>query len=177
MASIVCYIAVSMDGFIAGPGGAMEWLNDYGDAMGGYGAFDASIACSVMGRETFEFVRKYAPPNSTDMRRCVVLTHRPLGDVVGNVEAYQGEIPALARDLRASAAAKGGDVWLVGGGEAIRAFLDAGEIDRWRLFVVPVMLGDGIRLVAGGREAMRKYRLAETHRFGSGVVELRYERT
>ncbi len=175
MASIVCYIAVSLDGFVSGPGGAMDWLNDYGDALAGYGAFDASIACSVMGRETFEFVRKFAPPNSTDTRRSVVLTHRTLEGAPAHVEAYSGDIGALAKDLRTTAAARGGDVWLVGGGKAIRSFADAGEIDRWRLFVVPVMLGDGARLLAEGREMMRKYRLTGTNAFASGVVELAYE--
>ncbi|GMV24454.1 MAG: dihydrofolate reductase [Phycisphaerae bacterium] len=175
MSSIVCYIAVSMDGFIATADGGVDWLNPFDDALAGFRDFDASIGASVMGRETYEFMRKHLPPAAPqDRRRTVVLTRRPLGDVPANTTAHAGDIPPLAAELKAAAA--GRDVWLVGGGQAIRAFLDADAIDRWRLFVVPVMLGDGKRLLAPGQEGLRAFTLTNTHTFASGVVELAYDR-
>jgi dihydrofolate reductase len=176
MAAIVCYIAVSIDGFIAGPGGSVEWLNGFEDALAGFAEFDRSIACSVMGRETCEFMRKHMPVNPADTRRCAVLTARDLGEVPANVEAYRGDIRELANSLRETASRANGDVWLLGGGKANRAFADANAIDRWRLFVIPVLLGDGVRLLGEGPAIDAQYRTVETRMFASGVVEIVMER-
>ena len=67
-------------------------------------------------------------------------------------------------------------IWVMGGGIVLRAFLEVGLIDRWQLFVVPVILGDGIPLLPKLDFAVRSLALSRTKAYPSGVVELCYDR-
>lgn len=67
----------------------------------------------------------------------------------------------------------GKDVWLVGGGELIAAFLDAGEIDEFILHVMPVLIGEGLPLLAP-RHREVPLDLLDTHAYPDGVLRLRY---
>ena len=165
--SVVLYIAVSLDGFIADVQGGIDWLapfeaNDYG-----YEDFVAGVDCLVMGRATYDQVRSFGDW-PYDGKRVVVMTTRPLGaDTPQGITAWQG-------DDVATLAALPGTIWLVGGTGAIRPFLAAGLVDRMRLFVMPLLLGDGIRLFDG--HAAVALRLQASHRHADGVVELDYGR-
>lgn len=175
---IVLYIATSLDGCIATADGGVDWLGPYSDALGGFTEFTSGIGVSVMGRKTYEFFRKFAPPSGADAPTHV-LTHRPLGEVPKGVRAYEGDVAGLAARVRQEAALLEGtarDIWLIGGGEVVAAFHAAGEIDLYRLFVLPVTLGAGIRLFPAGPAASIPLRLVRTQTFPSGVVELAYER-
>src|SRR5581483_3306839 len=66
-------------------------------------------------------------------------------NVPPGVEFVSGEIRPFMRRLRET---PGKNIWLMGGGELIAAFLDAGEIDEMIVSVVPVFIGDGIPLIA-----------------------------
>jgi dihydrofolate reductase len=80
-------------------------------------------------------------------------------------------VKAFARRLRAS---PGKHVWMMGGGELIASFLDAGEIDEFDIHVIPVLIGEGIPLVAP-RHRDVPLRLRSSRKYADGVVRLRYE--
>jgi dihydrofolate reductase len=70
----------------------------------------------------------------------------------------------------------GKDIWLMGGGELARAFLNADLVDRLHLGVVPVLLGAGIPLFPSGFP-QRDFRLIENKTFSKGLISLMYERS
>jgi dihydrofolate reductase len=63
---------------------------------------------------------------------------------------------------------------MMGGGHLIASFLDAGEIDEFDLHVIPVLIGEGIPLIAP-RHRDIELRLLAAKKFADGVVRLRYE--
>lgn len=63
---------------------------------------------------------------------------------------------------------------MMGGGELIASFLDAGEIDEFHIHVMPNFIGEGIRLMAP-RHRDVELRLLAMRKYPDGVVEVRYE--
>ena len=66
------------------------------------------------------------------------------------------------------------DVWLLGGPKSIHAFRELSAVDTYEVYVMPVLLGDGIPLFRD-RDAMTGLRLTNFHVFADGVVQLVYE--
>jgi dihydrofolate reductase len=161
------FIATSLDGYIAGPGGALDWL--FGDADYGYDEFIAGIDTLAMGRRTYDVVRSFG--------------EWPYEGLATTVFTRQDRMP---HDPHVSFATKppaewlheveqspGKDVWVVGGGELIRDFLDARLLDEITIAVHPVVLGGGTPLFAAGSHR-HKLRLAHVHSYPSGLVSSTY---
>ncbi|WP_256079127.1 dihydrofolate reductase family protein [Massilia sp. YIM B04103] len=144
------FVGCSLDGFIARPDGALDWLMGTPEAGNapppehGYDAFMAGIDTVLMGRKTFETVLAmgiwpYAG------KRVVVLstTLAALPDsMAGKAELQRGPVAALAAQL----AADGCQGLYVDGGATIQAFLRAGLIDEITISRLPVLIGAGITL-------------------------------
>jgi dihydrofolate reductase len=172
MGSVQLYIASSLDGFIADPGGGVGWLEKFG-ADGedhGYADFLTEVGAVVMGANTYEqeleranwhhrvptwvFTHRDLPtPEAADIR----FTHAPVDEVVGEIRAVTTR-----------------HVFLVGGAKVIAQFLNVGAIDELIMFVVPVILGRGIRLFEEG-VAPAQAELMGTKTYRTGLVELRYQ--
>jgi dihydrofolate reductase len=87
------------------------------------------------------------------------------------VEFVSDPVKAFARRLRAT---PGKHIWMMGGGELIASFLDAGEIDEFVIHVIPNFIGEGIPLMAP-RHRDIVLRLLSTKKYPDGVVEVRYK--
>jgi len=87
------------------------------------------------------------------------------------VEFVSEPVKAFARRLRAK---PGKNIWMMGGGDLIASFLDAGEIDEFNILVMPNFIGEGIRLIAPRRRDV-ELRLLATKKYPDGVVRVRYE--
>lgn len=171
---IVAALAVSLDGYIAAPGGAVDWLDPYGDSLTDFPAFLRTVGAAVMGRDTYDFAMSHGPEAASmwgDMP-LYVLSHRSIPKA-RNVTRLSGDVRNIASRLRAECPR--GDIWHMGGGRSLMEFLDAGLIDEWRLGVIPVLLGDGIRLFPTAPYSVRPLRLASTRQYRSGALELRYD--
>lgn len=170
MGKIVCYIAASLDGFIADAGGGVGWLERY-DVPGedhGYDAFMSGVGAVVMGARTYEqdVARGGWPYGS---RPTWVFTHRHLPVPDGaDVRFVDAPVAETLGEIRAA----DGDVFLVGGARLVARFLEARAIDELILFAVPVLLGDGVRLFHDARPA--EFALAGSRAYATGLVELRY---
>jgi dihydrofolate reductase len=169
---VVVHIAASADGYIAGPGGEMEWLTSRPAPKGFYGmdTFVRSIDTKLLGRKTYDaslrLGAKFDPKNPT----YVFSRHTAPADAPKGAEFVSDDVREFVRRLRER---PGKDIWLMGGGELIASFLDAGAIDEFVVSVVPVFLGDGIPLIA------RRHRpvaldLLSVERFEDGLVQLGY---
>lgn len=146
MSRVRVFLAVSLDGFIAGPNDDLSWLPM--EDQPGPGALDlpsflAEIGCMLMGRRTYEVVAGFDGPWIYGALPILVPTRRPLTPAQPTVRPVAGEIHALLDEALAVAA--GRDVY-VDGGDLVRQALEAGRVDELVLTVVPVLLGDGVRL-------------------------------
>jgi dihydrofolate reductase len=165
------YIAASLDGRIADGNGSVDWLDPYPGEAYGYDAFIAGIGTVVMGRTSFEQALAFGEWPYPG-RRSIVLTHRPARAPAGaEVEIRAGDVAALADEL-AHASSDGRDVWIMGGGNVIRQFLDAGRVDRLEIYVVPVLLGAGPPLFPDG--APHDLALEAATALAGGVARLVY---
>lgn len=167
---IILYIAASVDGFIAGPDGNVDWLTPFQAEDHGYGEFVASIDTLIIGRKTYDQMLGFGDwPHRC--KRVIVLTSAPLtAGYPRGVEAWSDGVDALAAELGET---DGKDIWLVGGARTAQSFLARGLVDRLEIYVVPVVLDSGVRLFAGGNRGI-KLRLLDTKPFPSGVVMLAY---
>jgi len=162
---ISVFIATSLDGYIARADGAIDWLSiverpgeDYG-----FAAFFATVDTLVMGRGTYDVVTAF-PQWPYGTKRVVVLTHRPAAPRDG-VEFFSGDLTELRLPGRT----------YVDGGNVIQQFLAADRIDDLTISIIPIVLGAGIRLFAGG-EGEHRLELAGSQAWDSGLVQLRYRR-
>jgi dihydrofolate reductase len=169
---ITLYAAVSLDGLVAGPGDDLRWLEAAGkggrDGDYGYRAFYAAVDMTVLGRRTWEVARTFAPWPYGD-RPCVVLTRRSGLAPVAN-EVFEAFDAARWRERGRTS-----HVYLCGGGEAVRLFLEHGLVDRIELATVPVLLGAGKPLFPAPFPAARwRLRACESH--PTGVVQASWDR-
>ena len=169
MSGCVAYIAASLDGFIAAEDGSVAWLEPFQATDYGYADFFAAIGTLVMGRATYDQLLGFGPWPYAG-KRCLVLSKRGIAHPPAGVEAWKGDLATLATHL----AALQERVWVVGGGKLIAGLLAEGAITELDLFTMPVLLGRGIPLFAGGHPPAQKLTLLDSQTWPNGVVRLRY---
>lgn len=173
--SVFC--GVSLDGFIARPGGELDFLEGDGTAeMGDHGfeAFMASVDAIVMGRNSFEKVMTFdAWPYA---KQVIVLSSRAVDLGAARVRGADVEVMnAPPGELIAALAARGLYSLYIDGGVTVQRFLRAGLIDRLIVTHVPVLIGQGIPLF-GPLEKDIRFRLIASRSFPGGLVQSEYAR-
>ena len=167
------HIAVSVDGFIASPDGLPTILTapDFESGLShGHPEFIAGCGAVVMGRNTFAPAvgsSHWPWPNM----RVFVLTGGPLPEGTPAEVVSSGDPAELLRLMREADFA--GDVHLVGGQQTIQAFRDIDALDELGVVVMPVLLGDGMRLTTD-KSGTGRLRLTSTRTFPDGSVEHMY---
>lgn len=164
-------IASTIDGYIADEAGGVSFLDPYTDGYDGWDDFYASIGSIVMGRATYDWTVRLGFWPYED-RRCVVLTSSPLAEGIAGVSAAASPQNALS-DLEEAE----GDVWVMGGGQTIRAFEEAGLLDRLELTLVPVRLGAGTPLFPPGGPCAQSLKLTKHQPRPMGMIDLWYQPT
>jgi dihydrofolate reductase len=173
MSRTVLYIAQSLDGFIAGKNDDISWLFRYNDVDYGYDQFFARIGAIIQGRRSYELELQQGWENVHPVPT-FVLTHRPperkpQRDDVFFTAADIATVLKRAKQLTPK------DVWIEGGASVAQQFLDRGLLDELVVAIVPVVLGDGIRLFGTTREP-RELALREVRQYDKGLVQLVYAR-
>ena len=175
---IIVYIATSADGYIARPDGDVEWLNRRPQTVDyGMRDFYPTIDTILWGRKTYDWLLHYhAQRGKTDGLFDTKLTNyvfsrNPPQQVAAGAVFVSEPLKPFAQRLRAT---PGKQIWMMGGGELIASFLDVGEIDEFDIHVIPVLIGEGIPLIAP-RHRDVPLRLLASQQFPDGVVRLRYE--
>jgi len=165
------FIGTSVDGFIARPNGALDFLPVDGGEPHGYNEFMAGIDALVIGRNTFETVLAF-PEWPYGSKRVVVLSSRPLdfSAVRGGIVEQMSGTPA---EIIAKLAATGAHNLYIDGGITIQRFLRAGLIDRLIITRVPVLIGEGIPLFAALPRDIKLRHIA-TQSYPSGLVKTEY---
>jgi dihydrofolate reductase len=168
MRQVLYRVVVSLDGYIAGPGGEVDWIIQ--EPAMDFAEVYESVDTVLLGRRTYELTRQPgAPPWPRDWQIYVFSrTLRPEdhpGVTVVRVDAG----PRVA----ALRAAPGRAIWLFGGGSLFRSLLEARQVDVVELTVTPILLGGGIPLLETSAPQTR-LALEQVERYPSGVLSLRY---
>jgi dihydrofolate reductase len=163
------YTATTLDGFIADENHSLDWLftrDQQPDGLNNYTEFIADVGSLAMGANTYQWVwdHEFAGKDEAEWKwpyaiPCWVFTHRELPVVPGaDVRFTSDDVRTVHGELVEAAAGK--NVWLVGGGDLVGQFADAGLLDDVFVMVAPVALGAGapllprrleLRLEAAGR--------------------------
>lgn len=161
------FLAMSLDGFIARPDGRYDFLDPFHGEDHGFEPFFAGVDALLLGRATWEVVAGLGDwPYGR--KRVAVLTHRPLPARHGERALSGAPVDALAR-----LAAEGVRRVYVDGGSVVSQVLAAGLLDELTVSVVPLVLGEGIRLFQSPLPE-RRLALAGCQPYRNGLVQLRY---
>ena len=157
MSQVVYFTACTLDGFIADEHHSLDWLFEtpHGDDGSSWDDFIGAVGPMCMGRSTYEWMLQHHPEMRTGPERwrefygdrpAWVFTHQPdLPVVVGaDIRFVQGDVRPVYDEMRAT---RDGDVWIIGGGDLVGQFDDAGLLDRVILGMCPVTLGAGAPLL------------------------------
>jgi dihydrofolate reductase len=151
MNRVVYFTACTLDGFIADEHDSLDWLFEvpHSEDDGGWDAFICRIGLLVTGTTTYRWMLDHhftEHPEQWaefyDDRPLRVFTHQELPGIPGvDVRFVAGDVATAYDEL--VAAADGKDVWVVGGGDLVGQFDDAGLLDEVHLGMTPVTLGRG----------------------------------
>jgi len=175
------YTATSIDGYIADPDNSLDWLMQLeGEAPGmekEYPRFIAHVGAVAMGSTTYEWIAQHTdfledPSKWEYTQPTWVFTSRTLRKPDGpDIRFVSGDVAPVHAEM--VAAAMGKNVWLVGGGDLVGQFYDAGLLDELILGVAPVTLGGGAPLLPR-RITTPPLRLVEVTQYGEVFAMLRY---
>jgi dihydrofolate reductase len=159
-------VAMSLDGYIAGPNGEYDWIVD--DPTIDLAAMFQSFDTMLVGRRTYEVMKRGQEVSTFGMDVYVASrTLRPEDEPNVTVVSDPTATVAALRER------PGKDIWLMGGGDLFRSLLDAGLVDAVEVAIVPILLGQGIPLLAPPARPTR-LQLTDTHRYSSGIVIMSY---
>jgi dihydrofolate reductase len=160
-------VAMSLDGFIAGPSGEFDWIIQ--DPSIDFGALFARFDTVLMGRKTFEVAQGNSGGTLPGMRPYVFSRTLNPADHPG-VSIVAEDAGAVVAGLRGQA---GKDIWLMGGGELFRSLLEAGQVDGIDVGVIPILLGGGIPLLPSSSRQI-PLELERIERYPTGIIWLSY---
>lgn len=174
------YTAASLDGFIATEDHSLTWLFPLGDiADTGYPDFIAQVGALAMGASTYAWMLRHVIGRGAPWpyaQPAWVFSHRVHEGVSGaDIRFAQGDVRPVHAQMAQAARAAGKNVWLVGGGELVGQFHDAGLLDEVIVQVGSVTLGAGRPLLPRHITGDRALRLTSARRIGPGFAELRYD--
>jgi dihydrofolate reductase len=162
------HVAVSLDGFIAGPNGEYDWIVT--DPSIDFAAIYREFDTFVMGRKTYEVMTAQGGDGSVPGAEVVVFSRTLPPASRKGIRIVNDDPREVVTALKAR---PGRDIWLFGGGRLFRSLLDAGLVDTVEVAVVPVLLGAGVPLLPPG--ASTRLVLTDQKRLpASGIVALAY---
>jgi dihydrofolate reductase len=168
MRQVIYRVAASVDGYIAGPRGELDWIVQ--DPTVDFAKVYESVDTALLGRRTYELTRQPGSPPWPQGWQIHVFSRTLTPEEHPGVTVVSADAGAHVAVLRAAA---GRDIWLFGGGSLFKSLLAAGQVDFVEVLVIPVLLGSGIPLLETGapRTALT---LEQVQRYPSGLLGLRY---
>ncbi len=174
MANFV-YIATSLDGYIAGPDGELDWLMNYPNPEKsdfGFGKFIKKIDALIMGRKTYEKVLSFGTWPYPKPVFVLTSTLREIPEhLEGKVELVNGDLRSIVNDLN--------DRWFkniyIDGGQTVQSFMQADLVDELIIARIPIVLGGGIPLF-GKLDHPQHFELVDHEKFKNGITKTSYRK-
>ncbi|MBL1215506.1 MAG: dihydrofolate reductase [Ignavibacteriae bacterium] len=172
MRKVVLYIAASIDGFIAGPKGEIDWLHSIENPDNddfGYPKFYRSIDTTIMGNSTYKQILSFGIdfPYS-DKTNYVFTKNKTLIDM-DNINFVNADHKNFVSSLKS---ANGKNIWLIGGGKVNSFFLKNNFIDEIILATIPIILGKGIPIFSQMKKS-KEMIISRMQKYNCGVVQQR----
>jgi len=168
---VIYSVAMSLDGYIAGPNGEYDWIVMDPDID--FNEIGSQFDTLLIGRRTFAPMASAGQGGGgwPGMKSVVFSKTLKQSDYPG-VTLVSGDAAAAVNELKSQ---PGKDIWLFGGGELFRTLLDAGVVDSVSVAVIPVVLGGGVPFLPSPAK-QRKLKLV-THRVypKTGTLSLEYD--
>jgi dihydrofolate reductase len=185
MRKIISFVHMSLDGFVAGPNGELDWAKVDEELFNHVGERISGGDTALYGRVTYQLMESYWPtaadqPGATrhDIEhskwyakvRKVVLSKTMNGDGLTNTEIISGNLSDRINELKQQ-----GDkeILLFGSPTATHSLIQQNLIDGYWIFLNPIVLGQGIPLFTDIKDKI-KLKLQDARQFTSGVMELNY---
>jgi dihydrofolate reductase len=188
MRKIISFMHVSLDGFVAGPNGEMDWIKVDEEIFDYVGKRISEGDTALYGRVTYQMMESYWPtaadqPNASkhDIEHSkwysqvhkLVLSKTMKGAELDNTEIISDNVSERIIEIKESSNGRNEEILLFGSPTATHSLMGENLIDGYWLFINPIILGEGIPLFANIREKV-KLQLVNTQSFSSGVTELSY---
>jgi dihydrofolate reductase len=185
MGKLISFMHISLDGFVAGPNGEMNWIKIDDKLFDHIGKRIAETNSAMYGRVTYEMMEGYWPtaadkPTATThdiehskwykTARKFVLSRTMQREGLTNTEIISDNLTESVNRIKQESDK---EILLFGSPTATHSLIRNNLIDGYWLFVNPIILGQGITLFTDDQEKM-KLKLTATKQFSSGVVELSY---
>ena len=189
---IISFMHISLDGFVAGLEGEMDWIKVDEEIFDYVGKRISEGDTALYGRVTYQMMESYWPaagdkPTATrhtiehskwyNKVHKVVLSKTMNGAGLTNTKIISDNLSGRINEIKQSRPATGGsvseEILLFGSPTATHSLIQLNLIDGYWLFVNPIILGQGIPLFAGIKDKI-KLKLLTTRQFTSGVTELNY---
>ena len=185
MRKIISFMHISLDGFVAGPKGEMNWIKVDQEIFDHVGKRIGETDTALYGRATYEMMEGYWPtagnqPNASkhdkehsawyEKEHKVVLSKTMKGADLPNATIISDNLAERINEIKQKA---GSEILLFGSPTATHALMQEHLIDGYWLFVNPIILGQGIPLFKDIKEKI-KLNLLTTRQFTNGVTELSY---
>lgn len=162
-------VAMSLDGFILGPKGEVDWI--VSDPEVNFGEIWARYDTALMGRKTYAPAIGRLGPNAFQGMKTVVVSRTLRAEEHPNATILSDLTKEAMQTLRQESSK---DIWLFGGGELFRSLLKIGEVDGVDVSIMPVLLGAGVPFLPS--PATRSNLKLTGHKvYRSGIVSLKYE--
>ena len=168
MRRVVYRVAASLDGFIAGPAGELDWIIH--DPTVDLAKVYESVDTVLLGRRTYELTRQPGAPPWPPGWRIYVFSRTLTPAEHPGVTVVSADTGPHVAALRA---APGREIWLFGGGSLFRSLLAAKQVDLVEVTIIPILLGGGIPLLEAGAPQTGLV-LEHVQRYPSGLLGLRY---
>ncbi|MEL1241529.1 dihydrofolate reductase family protein [Flavobacterium flavipallidum] len=185
MRKIISFMHVSLDGFVAGPQGEMDWITINETIFDHVGQRISQTDTAMYGRITYDMMENYWPtaadkPNASkhdiEHSQWYSKAHKiVLSKTLNEAQLNNSTIISdnIAENINNIKNQSGSEILLFGSPTATHALLQENLIDGYWLFVNPILLGQGIPLFANIKEKT-KLKLVNTKAFDCGVTELNY---
>jgi dihydrofolate reductase len=185
MRNIISFMHISLDGFVAGPNGEMDWIKIDQELFDHVGKRISEGDTALYGRVTYQMMENYWPaagakPTATrheiehskwySQVHKVVLSNTLKGANLTNTQIVNNNLAETIKEIRQQ---PGKDILLFGSPGATHSLIQLNLIDGYWLFVNPIILGRGIPLFANVQDKI-KLKLLTTRPFTCGVTELNY---
>lgn len=182
MRKIILNLAITLDGFIEGPDGELDWLvkdgsMDFGDILQDI-LSDKDVI--FYGRVSYDKWGNFTPPDaSPKIKEAYKLLHSKQKYVFSRTRTGDGtKAIFIGDDIAGKVAAikqqPGKNIWLYGGAKLVTTFLNLDLIDEYRLAVHPVIIGNG-KLLFNRIESRHRLTLVEAKGYPAGVTLLTYK--
>lgn len=178
MKKVILNLAVTLDGYIEGVNGEVDWCIMDDDMN--FDAFIESTDTIFYGRVSYDAWGNFQPDeNVSPEEKAMWQGIHSKNKFVFSSQNRQDEKAAFITSDIANKVAEikqqgGKDIWLYGGASLIKTFIDLGLIDVYKISLHPVALGSGKPLFENLKERIG-LKLTDTIVFKSGVIELTYE--